>query len=140
MQTALACLAAHTLYDEGAQPAVRASTGSLTEQDDGGREAELGGSDPDEDAASFRTAEGDSDEAAALGHQVDCCAHSCLACPCKHLKAPEAGLRTPLMSPVMVRAFPHQRSLGDVNLGSESSPSHVGAPPVHTRYGLTAQP
>ena len=70
MQTALVCLAANTLYSEGDQSAVRASTGSLKEQDDNAGDAELGGSDLDEDAASFRTAEGNSDEAAALGHQV----------------------------------------------------------------------
>lgn len=70
MQTALVCLAANTLYSEGAQSAVRASTCSLKEQDDNASEAELGASDLDEDAASFRTAEGTSDEAAALDHQV----------------------------------------------------------------------
>ncbi len=84
--TTLVCLATTTLYDEDTQKkdpcappsAVRASTGSLKEQDDGNGEAQLGGSDQDEDAASFRTAEGNSDEAPAPGIQVASCACTCL--------------------------------------------------------------
>ena len=88
LHTTLVCLATSTLYDEGAQKidlsappsAVRASTGSLREQDDSNGEAQIGGLDQDDDAASFRTAEGNSDEAAALGDQVvhyplSCCMH-----------------------------------------------------------------
>ena len=88
LHTMLVCLATSTLYDVGAQKndssaplsAVRASTGSLKEQDDSNDEAQLGGSDQDEDAASFRTAEGNSDEAPKLGAQVTNQAHACL-CP-----------------------------------------------------------
>ncbi|CAL5218684.1 g392 [Coccomyxa viridis] len=79
LHTTLVCLATSTLYDEGAQKidlsappsAVRASTGSLREQDDSNGEAQIGGFDQDDDAASFRTAEGNSDEAAALGDQAE---------------------------------------------------------------------
>ena len=89
VHTILVCLAAHTLYDEGSKKtdlsaspsAVRASTGSLREQDDSNGEAQIGGPDQDDDAASFRTAEGNSDEAAALGNQVVHHPHSC----CMHI-------------------------------------------------------
>ena len=81
IHTALVGLAANILYDEGAQSAAQASTSRLPEEDnsDGG-EAEPIGSDQDDDAASFKTAEGRSDEAAALGDQVTTQSNPRLVC------------------------------------------------------------
>lgn len=75
--TALVCLAASTLYDDGPEPAVQA-IGSSLQMEDAGEIGRRVASD-DEDAASFRTATGNSDEAAAQDNQVPCCAElSCM--------------------------------------------------------------
>lgn len=75
----LVSLAASTLYDEGLQPAAQASRSSLADrqkQDGSDADEQIGASD-NEDAASFRTATGNSEEAAALGSQVASYTVSC---------------------------------------------------------------
>ena len=79
LHASLVSLAANTLYDDGFQPATQASRSSLadTQEQDGSDANEHIVASDNEDAASFRTAAGNSEEAAALGNQVASYTVSC---------------------------------------------------------------
>lgn len=80
LHASLVSLAASTLYDEGFQPLAQASRSSLADmqkQDGSDADEQIVASD-NEDAASFRTATGNSEEAAALGNQVASYTHPCI--------------------------------------------------------------
>ena len=81
------------LYDEGFQPAPQASRSSLadTQKQDGSDADEQIDASDNEDAASFRTATGNSEEAAALGNQVASLLSSASCCFTAKLLAYTSG-------------------------------------------------